>query len=268
MTRYLIIGGMVAAIVGTVTIMGCGPRVQVAKDAMIKKLDKALGELNVKRAEIKQTQDRLRDKLSTLTTNRALAQSRLKLMASKKENAQKAVDRITAQAQRASDLLKQLKDSEDGTVTVNDKVYSADDVNQAAMKAAKMLKSEQGKLASLESSYQVMAKSVQFLVDQENTSKELMENLAQKVAEIDDQKFAVDTARQASSMSGNNDSINDELAKLAKEIEDLGVHVDAALSLETEKMNELNTANDMVDEILSGGPDLESTEKMLDDLLK
>lgn len=267
MTRFLVIGGLVIAI-AAVAIVGCGPRVEVAKDAIIKKLDKALGELNVKRAKIKKTQDTLRNKLEELRQNRHLAAAKLKLMESKKDKSKANVDDIMAKVETVRGLISQAKQSEDGTITRGDKTYTAEDIQKTAEEVAARAKAEKTKFAGYEASYAAMKKSVDFLIQQEKTSSDLMANLNQKIEEIDAKKVAVDAVKQASAIAGNDSSISDDLAKLEKEIEDLGVNVDAALSLETEKMTELQSATDMADDILSEPASLDNAEKMLDDLLK
>ena len=65
--KNLLIIGVLAIAVGAIAVFnGCGPRVGVAKDAIIAKLDKALGELNVKRKSIELKQKELRGQLAKL----------------------------------------------------------------------------------------------------------------------------------------------------------------------------------------------------------
>jgi uncharacterized membrane protein YczE len=56
--KYLLLGLlMVGLVVGL--YVGCGPRALVAKDKVIKEIDKVLGELNVKRKKVAMAYDKV-----------------------------------------------------------------------------------------------------------------------------------------------------------------------------------------------------------------
>ena len=98
MSKYLLLGLLVVAIaVGTyIGCDGAGARAGVAKDAIIKKLDAALGELNVKRKKIELKQTELQEKLATLSAQRNRTEVRLELLQEKKENSAKKLESIKA----------------------------------------------------------------------------------------------------------------------------------------------------------------------------
>lgn len=258
---------LIAVIAIPVTYMGCGPRVEVAKDAIIKKLDSALGELNVKRKKVEMKQDELQDKLAQLRENRYRSEARLDLLASKKQKSEEALSSLKGKIEQVQTLIKEVKESSDGKITRNEKEYTAEDIQETANDVAAMFKAEQTKQASLVTSHTALASSVKFLKDQEETSSRLMRELDQKIGEIDAKKVAVDAVRENTSIAGDNQSISQSLETMSKEIEDLGVDVEAALRIETDKMKELSNTNSKVDEILSEPADLNATEKMLDELL-
>ncbi len=267
MTRFIVIAALLVGVVG-IAIYGCGPRAQVAKDAIIDKLDKALGELNVKRKKIEMKQNELRNKLDALKKSRYLSEAKLDLMKEKRDKSQSALDSIMGKVEDVKALVSEAQASDTKTIERNDKTYTADQIAATAQQVAGSAKAEQTKLAGFKASYEAMEKAVSVLKSQETTAVKLMADLEQKVSEIDAKKIAVDAVKEASSITGG-ESIGDDFAALQKEIEDLGVNVDAALKMETDKMTELDSANSLADEILSeatGG--LDNAEKMLDDLLK
>jgi phage shock protein A len=270
MSRFLLVALLVAA-VGIGSWVGCGPRVEVAKDKIIAKLDKALGDLNVKRKKIELKQTELHDKLDVLRKSRYTTEAKLDLLASKKEKSQKALDSIRDKVGKVSELVGNVKDSSDGEIERNGKKHSAEDIQKLAEEVAAMYKAEQVKLASLETSYKALSKSVGFLKTQEETSTKLMRELEQKISEIDANKIAVDAVKESTSIAGDNKSISEELELMAKDIEDLGVEVEAALNMESDRMrdqmSDLDSNTSAVDEILSEPTDLNATQDMLDSIL-
>lgn len=266
MTRFLVIGGLVVAI-AAIAIIGCGPRAQVAKDSIIKKLDSVLGELNVKRAKIEQERSKLSDRLDNVKEQRYRAEANRDNMKGKVDKSKAELEKRLGRVERAKELITQIKSSESGTIEVNGRQVTADEVQKAAEDAASKAQTEKTKLAGYESSYQAIDKSVKFLKDQEDQVSKMMDSFAQKINEIDAKKIAVDAVRQASSTTGDK-SINDDMAKLEKEIEELGIDIEAALRMETDKMNDLRSASSDVSDILTAPADLNAAEQLLDDLLK
>lgn len=259
---------LLVAAIAVGAYVGCGPRVEVAKDAIIKRLDQALGELNVKRKAIELKQNELDGKLGLLRENRYRAEARLELLASKKQKSEAAMESLKAKIQQVQALIKEVQGSTEGKITRGDKEYTTADIQQTAEEVAGMFKAEQVSLASLVTSYDALEGSVKFLKTQEENSSKLMRELSLKISEIDAKKIAVDAVRENTTLAGGNESIGKSLEAMSKEIEELGIDVEAALRIETDKMKELSNTNSKVDEILSEPTDLNSTEKMLDDLLK
>lgn len=259
---------VLVGVIGLVAYVGCGPRGQVAMDEITKRLDKALGELNVKRKEIENKQRELQTQLSELSEKRVQGQVRLELLTEKKQKSEEALTVIKSKVAQVAELVKQANASETKTVSRNGKEYTAADLQAAAKEVADALQSEDAKSKANLAGYNALKQSVDFLVAQEKQAKELMGKLASKISEIDAKKIAVDAVRENTILAGDNKSIGSGLEQLSKEIENLGVDVEAALRIETEKMNQMSQQNSVADELLSAPADLDSTQKMLEDLLK
>lgn len=253
--------------IGLAAYIGCTPQAGVAKDAIIKKLNSALGELDVARKKIEMRQTELQGKMADLQMNRARAEAKLELLESKKKKSEESIEKIRGQLESVKKMIAELKDSATEKITRGGKEYTKAEIQETAEQAASNFKNEQVKLTSLVTSYDALAGSVKFLKDQESTSRKLMKDLSDKISEIDAKKYAVDAVKENTAIAGDNSSISDSLAAMQKEIEDLGVNVEAALTVETEKMASMNSTSSKVDEILSEPADLNSTEEMLNDLL-
>jgi DNA repair exonuclease SbcCD ATPase subunit len=259
---------MLVAVVGLIAYVGCGPRGQVAMDEITKRLDKALGELNVKRKEIENKQAELQAQLSELSEKRVQGQVRLELLAEKKQKSDEALTAIKAKVAQVAELVKEANASESKSITRNGKSYSAADLQTAAKEVADALQAEDAKNKANLAGHNALKQSVDFLVKQEAQAKDLMSKLASKISEIDAKKIAVDAVRENTILAGDNKSIGSNLEQLSKEIENLGVDVEAALRIETEKMEQMSQQSSVADELLSAPADLDSTQKMLEDLLK
>jgi DNA repair exonuclease SbcCD ATPase subunit len=260
---------MLVAVVGLVAYVGCGTRAEVAMDQITKRLDKALGELNIKRKEIEKKQGELQAQLAELSEKRVQGQVRLELLQEKKKNSDEALASVRSKVQQVAELVKEANASESKKITRNGKDYTAADLQAAAKEVADALQSEEAKSKANLAGYNALKSSVDFLVAQEKQAKDLMGKLASKISEIDAKKIAVDAVRENTILAGDNKSIGSGLEQLSKEIENLGIEVEAALRIETEKMDSLSSSNSVADELLSAPPaDLDATQKMLEDLLK
>lgn len=260
---------VLVAIVGVVAYVGCGPRGQVAKDQLLEQLDKRLGEMNVQRKNIELKQEGLRKQVNGLRERRITAEVKLELLAEKKKKSEAALNEVKGQIEQLSQLITEANATESKTLERNGKTYTAADLQKAADEKAAAFRAAKTQSESTASGYSVLESSVAFLKKQEAEAGKLMEELAAKIAQIDDKKYAVDAVRDnADFISGENKSINSELQALSKDIEKLGVDVEAALRIESSKQSELTKSESVADELLSTPTDLDSTQKMLEDLLK
>ncbi len=258
---------LLVGVIGVAAYVGCGPRGQVAVDEITKRLDKALGELNVKRKSIENKQNQLQASLDELKADKYRAEARLDLLKEKQEKAKAAHEAAKAQGEQVIALMKEVGES-GGEITRNGKTYSAEEVGRTAERVIADIKNMEAKYKATVDGYNALSKSVEFLRAQESQAVKLMDELKHKISLIDDQKIAVDAVRDTRVSAGGNTSISGDLDKLSKEIEDLGVEIDAALRLETDKMNELTSRSSDADDLLTEPANLESTQKMLEDLLK
>jgi chromosome segregation ATPase len=261
---------VLVAVIGLVAYIGCGPRGQVAMDQIADQLDKRLGAMNVQRKAIENKRNELQKQVSGLRERRITAEVKLDLLAEKKKKSEAALNEVKSQIEQLSELIKEANATETKTLDRNGKTYTAADLQAAANEKASAYKSAKAKFDSTVNGYNVLESSVAFLRNQETEATKLMNELTAKIAEIDDQKYAVDAVREnADFVTGENKSINANLEALTKDIEKLGIDVEAALRIESSKQSELTKSESVADELLSAAPtDLDSTQKMLEDLLK
>ena len=266
MVRYLVLGLLVAAVI-TGAVIGCGPRAEVAKDKIMKKLDSILGELDVKKKSIEMKMDTLRADTEKLVFQRARAEAKLNLMTEKRDAIKSTMDSLKGKLKKVSGYLEQAKSAEDGKIKIGEREISIAEFEKAATETIKDYEDEKKRLAAKDKAVELLGDSVNYLLAQEKTAKELMGQLKLKIEEIEIKKENVDTIKEARSFSGENKSINDQLASLEKEIDDLNIDLEATLKVEESKMKELTNSTSAVDEILKETPNLDSLGSKLDEIL-
>ena len=266
MVRFVVLGLLVVAIIAG-TVIGCGPRAQVAKDQILAKLDSVLGELDVKRKAIEIKQKELQSQLANVRERRIETEVRLEFVQKKKDAAQAAMDGMKGKLVKAQDLVEKAKEG-GGTYTSEEgKTYSAEDIEKSARKVVTAFNKEKAKIDGLEASIKALQGSVEFLNAQESTSRDLMDKLAIKIDEIDSKKVAVDAVRDATSIGGDNKSMSESLAALEKEIDELSIGVETALRSEQSKLDDLASTNSAADELLTEPSNLDSISSELDAIL-
>ena len=94
MFRMIILGALVLALIAG-TIIGCGPRAELAADKVIAQIDKVLGELDVKRKTIEVNHRKIQTEMLTLRDKRIGTEVRLEQLMKKKELSQKELGKTT-----------------------------------------------------------------------------------------------------------------------------------------------------------------------------
>jgi chromosome segregation ATPase len=266
--RFVGLLGLVA-FVAIGAYVGCGPRGQVAMDKITDRLDRALGEMTIQRKNIENKQTELRKQLETVKEQRIKSEVKLELLADKKQKLESVLNEVKGKIEQVNDLLKEANSSESKSIARNGKTYSANDLQNAANEVAMRFRNEKAQLDATIAGHNALEASVAFLKKQEAEAARLMNELGIKISEIDAKKIAVDAVRDNSEfIAGDNKSISANLEALTKDIEKLGIDVETALRIETSKMNEIAKTDSVADDLLSQPPDLDATQKMLEDLLK
>ena len=92
---------------------------------------------------------------------------------SKKSKSEKTLGSILDKAKQVQTLVKEVKESSEGTIERNGKTYTAAQIDETAQEVMAMHATEQTKLKSFEVSYNALAESVKFLADQETNASKL-----------------------------------------------------------------------------------------------
>lgn len=251
---------------GLLNMAGCGARAEVAKDKLLAQLDKVLGELNVKAAEIDKKRRDLTGEMQVVREKKFNAAVRLELLTKKQETSKQELEKLKQGLARVQPKMEEAKTN--GKIELNGKEITADELNRMATDLINRVKSKESELGSQQTSIDALKRSADFLASQEKAAADMLGKLDLKITEIKDKKIAIDAVKSANSMVGNDTSINDKIASLSKEIDNMFVDVETAMRVEEAKLSELQNQTMSADELLTEtGSDLDATISEIDAIL-
>ncbi len=235
------------------TLMGCSDstkaRVEVAKDAALKKLDGFLGNLDVKHKEVE---------LALKTLKEATTE-----VGKQKIKAQVKVDQIDAKAQpirdqmaKADSSLKRFRELIAAGVPaeLGGKTYSVDEITKMAAKVVEAHKSYESQIAANEESQVGLKKIVVDLEKRQRDLKEKITRLEASMTGIETQIAAAKAMKEASSSIGDSGATLDQnITKLEDKVADLMAEAKGELAVENEKWDAvaLDKEIDSVDSIIA-----------------
>jgi len=251
---------------GLLNVSGCGARVEVAKDKVLAQLDKVLGELNVKQKDIDLKRKELSNEMQVVREKKFNAAVRLELLTKKQEVSKQELDKLKQGLARVQPKMEEAKAN--GKIELNGRDVTADELNRMATDLINRVKSKESEINSQQTSVDALKRSAEFLAGQEKAALDMVGKLDLKIAEIKDKKIAIDAVKSASSVVGNDTSINDKISALSKEIDNMFVDVETAMRVEEEKLNDLKSQTTSADELLTEtGSDLDATMSEIDAIL-
>ena len=271
MSKYLLLGLLVVAVaVGTYASGGCdgaAARVGVAKDKVIKEIDKVLGELKIKRKEVQIAYDRIAVASGNLREKRIEAQILM-------DRFEKDITELEEEQAASKRNLKKLKpllaESESsGEVERNGKTITAAELIKLGETTVKKLERTETKLVHKKKMKGVFEKNLATLSANEETSKSQLAQLKEDLDEIDSKQEMLDSMKtDASLVSGQGASINDEFEKLSEQVGELMTKVDTQVAIEEAKledrMDDITSAPADIDDIFNDDSDVSGTLSKFD----
>ena len=185
----------------------------------------------------------------------------------KVEKSKAAKKRIEGQIKQLQQYVSDARASNTKSVEFNGSTYTAADLDKMAQKIAGAYRKANIQIDGYETSIDALGESVAFLEQQDKTSREMMDELDLALELIDTKKESLDTVRKNAMLSGENKSLTENLESLQKEVEDLSIDVDVDFQMEQDRMEDIGSQTDTVDEILQSSGGLDATQDLLDGLL-
>jgi phage shock protein A len=190
----------------------------------------------------------------------------LELLTKKQDSSKQELEKLKQGLARVQPKMEEAKVN--GKIELNGREVTADELNRMATDLINRVKSKESELGSQKTSIDALKRSADFLASQEKAAADMLGKLDLKISEIKDKKIAIDAVKSATSMVGNDTSINDKINSLSKEIDNMFVDVETAMRVEEAKLNELQNQTMSADELLTEtGSDLDATMSEIDAIL-
>lgn len=259
---------LVAVLIGGVYMLSTGgcTQAQVASDKVMDRINKWLGELDVKRKDISNQIGKLETDLENVRTKKVSAEVQLKQYQDKIEPAKKSIADIKAALALLQPHIKATAD-----VEINGKTWTPAKIQETVNALIADYEGLNRRLGGLEVSVKAFKQSYDLLASQQATADKSMTMLKEKLKEIDIKKEALDAMKTAQSIVGEGGSISDDFSKLEKDINDLFVDVETGMKVEAEKIAErerdIETSTTNVDSILNELNAVDTTAAKLEEIL-
>jgi predicted RNA-binding protein with EMAP domain len=248
------------------SLIGCGDsskaRMEVAKDKILSQVDALLGEVDVKRKTVDLAVQRLGDGIDKLKKGKIEARVR----------ANSAGEQIAAVEQKigeADKALGRLRDhlKEEKEVELSGRTFTPTQLKDMADKAISARKALATQVELLRQSRSRLDAVATNLENREKESLRKVSVLKLQLSEIDDKVIALKAIKDATTLSGNEPSV--DFASVEESIRSLSTKVDAELAFQDEKWKESEQENEStnLDAIISQtsttGDTLAEIEKMI-----
>ncbi len=261
MTKFIVAAVLLAALVIGLSMAGCGPRAGVAADKIMDKIDKVLGELDVKQKDIQIKYAELEKATEAVRDQRIETQVRLERIEIEKTGYEAAKAKIENNLKELMPRIEEAKQSEDKTyVNDNDKAFT---LEQLATLADSMMNEHsqiESQLTSrVKTLYDVLSRNMTLLTNQEKVATDNLKQLKLRLEEINQKKAAIDAIKEASEFAGPSTSINEKFDALNKDVEDLLTDMEVTYRKEeieiSDVMNQAGATSIEMDDVLEGSAD-------------
>jgi len=266
MTRFLIIGGLVAAIAVGVVI-GCGPRAKVFGKKIMDKVDKAIGELDIKMQKIEDEKNAIEKDLGKVQKSLYTSEAKLELLQGKKQKSEQLIATIKGRVQQLSDFISEAQSSADKSIDINGKTYSSKDLEQKGKDIASQFQRAQIELDGYKQRMDIYESSIKFLKEQESGATDMLADLDNKIKIIKTKRDTIESVRSDAILNADDTTLTERLAKLADEVDELDILSDVDFKIAQGDLDKINKDNTEADEIFKEAGGLDATQNMLQDIL-
>jgi len=257
---------LLAGVYVATTTTGCGARAQVAGDKVMDKIDKWLGELDVKRKEIANSIDELENAVERTHKAKVSAEVRLEEIDKKAKPIQKRIDGIKVYLAEINPHLTATEE-----VVIQGKTMSPEQIKKTAATLLDAYETSNQEMGALNATQETYKRTFDLLSREHEVSSKQMATLKKKLDEIDIKKKALDDMKTAQTILGESGSISDKFSDLEVEINDLFIEVETEMRVESGKVAQreaaLENSSDAIDKILNDMESADKTQARIDAIL-
>jgi|GEM_PF-1166398 len=267
--KRIVFSVLTCGLLAGLALMGCSDstkaRVEVAKDAALKKIDSFLGNLDVQHKEIELALKTLKEATTEVGKQKIKAQVKVDQIDAK-------VQPIRDQMAKADSSLKRFREliAANAPAELGGKTYSVEEITKMAAKVVEAHKGYETQIAANEQSQVGLKKIVVTLEKRQLDLKGKITRLEANMAEIDTQIAAAKAMKDASSSIGDSGATLDEnIAKLEDKMAGLMADAKVELTVENEKWDAVSIDKDIdsVDSIINKSQQSTDTLAEIDRIL-
>ena len=259
MKRYLV------AVLTLGLLAGCGARVEVAKEKVLKQIDNLLGKMDVERKQIQIEMNALKDGVEGIRKAKIKAKVKQDQITGEVEPVQEQITKVDV-------VLKLLRPHLEATqpVEIAGKSHTPSEINETADKLLKERKQLSEKADAMKTVETSLEQTAAGLEKQQNVYQQRLQKLESQVAQIDAQSMALKAKQEAAAAMGNADqTLSANVDALQEKVNNLLAETKANLQAEDEKWNEAAVTKeiDSLDSTLCKFQDSRDTAAEIDKLL-
>lgn len=265
-TLQRVFGWIVIAVAGLASVSGCTPQVEVTQDPLLQRIDKALGEADVKRRRIDLDRAELARDMEIVREKKLNAGVRLELLEKKQIAAESDLDKIRQWLARVQPITEVSRAA--GKIELNGKEVSGDRLDRMAAELGSRAKSKESELKGLQTCRVALQRSAELLASQEQAALDSIQKLDQKIAQIRDPRVALDAGKGADKLAGDVTLLTDKFIAIGKEIDELFIEVESRIRADEAKLQDLQSQTLAADHWLTEpGSDLDATINEIEEIL-
>ncbi len=212
-------------------LLGCGARVEVAKDKILAQVDSLLGEIDVKKKEAEIGVRNLTAAMEQYTRGKIEAKVKLKQVSGRLDELEKKVADADKFLGRLRDYLKAGKN-----VEISGKTYTPAQLKEMAEAAIPLRKKLGTEAEAFRGSKERLAKTVALLEQKEQEGRDKIQGLKLGLEEIEAKSVALESMKEASRLSGETAAL--DFGTVEKQVRDLSTKIDVELTFHDEKAKE------------------------------
>ena len=263
--KKLFLISLACVALSSIYVVGCGARVEVAKEKTLAKIDSMLGSLDVKRKEIEHSVNALKDGVDGLRKAKIKAQV-------KHDQLEQKVAPISERITDIDQSLKKLRDhlASGDAVELAGRSYSPDELKQMADKVLTARKEFVVQRERFQKSQGSLKKVVATLERKQQDYEQNLSRLESQIAEIDSKRIALKAMQDASAAMGNSEeTMVHNVEELEDKVNDLFADVEGELLAEDERWDTTAVEQeiDAVDAFVSATHDPSDTLSEIDAVL-
>lgn len=219
------------------SVLGCGPRVEVAKDKILAQIDSLLGEIDVKKKEAETGVQNMSAGIDQITKGRIEAKVKQTQFSDKLAQIESKIADADKGLGRLRDHLQQ-----DKNVELSGTTYTPAQLKEMADKLISARKKLATEAEALKSSEQRLGAVVASLEQREKEGREKLNSLKQNLEEIDAKAVALKSIKDAQTLAGGTATLDFE--NVEQSVRELATKIDVELSFHEQKAKEA-TATDI-----------------------